>query len=325
MAKKILSHYDFTRNQIQNAVLHLLAAAPASPTAGVNYFNTTSNKYLWHDGTNWIDPLDRAAHSGTQLAATISDFNTAVRLNRLDQMAAPTAAVSLNSQRITNLAEPTTGTDAATRNFVESLVNGTDWKNSVRIATTANITLSGLQTIDAVSGAVDDRVLVKNQTTGSENGLYLMKSGAWVRTTDADTSAEVTANLSVFVEEGATLADSQWRLTTNNPIVLGTTALTFGQIGSGSSYTGGTGISVAGNVISLDTAVAVRKYAADVGGSTSQVITHGLGTLDVVVQVYEISTGDTVECDVKRNSTSQVTLGFTVAPGAASLRVVVHA
>jgi hypothetical protein len=108
-----------------------------------------------------------------------------------------------------------------------------DWKESVRAATTANITLSGAQTIDGVSVIAGDRVLVKDQSTGADNGIYVCASGAWSRSTDADASAEVTANMAVPVEEGTANGDKIFILTTNNPITLGTTALTFTALSSG--------------------------------------------------------------------------------------------
>ncbi|WP_193407015.1 phage tail protein, partial [Pseudomonas citronellolis] len=125
----------------------------------------------------------------------------------------------------------------ATREYVDSAIvsamNKLDQKQSVRAATTANITLSGLQTLDGVALAAGDRVLVKNQTNAPDNGIYLAASGAWKRAGDADASAEVTPNLTVAVEEGSTQADSIWQLTTNAPIVLGTTALVFQNITTG--------------------------------------------------------------------------------------------
>ena len=326
MARKFLTPIDLTKNEIQNAVAQVLASAPSLPAVGQFYYDSTAGRLLYRGASAWIDPTDRANHTGTQLAATISNFDTQVRTNRLDQMAAPTAAVSMNSQRITGVATPTADTDAATKGYVDATLNGTDWKNSVRVASTANVaTLSGLLTIDGVTLVAGDRVLLKDQTTASANGIYVAASGAWTRSTDADANAEVTAGLSVMVTEGTTNADTQWRLTTNDAIVVDTTALTFAQIGAGVSYSQGSGISIAGNVISIDTAVVTRKFSGTLSTSaTSIAVTHNLGTLDVQVQVYELSTGDTVECDVTRNSTNQVTLGFASAPTANSLRVVVQ-
>jgi hypothetical protein len=324
MTKKILVHYDFSQNEIQNAKIQNLASAPSTPVAGQVWYNTTSGKLEYRGASANIDPTARANHTGTQLAATISDFGASVQAIRLDQHAAPTAAVSMNTQRITNLAEPTGAQDAATKNYVDAAVNGTDWKQSVRVATTANITLSGLQTIDGISVAAGERVLVKNQTTATENGLYNVASGAWSRTTDADQNVEVTAGLTVMVEEGTTHADSQWRLTTDGTVTLGATALTFAQIGAATSYTAGTGVTIAGNVVAVDTGVVVRKFAATIGGATSVAVTHGLNTTDVQCQAYLLATNELIECDIVRTSATQVTFGFAVAPAANSIRVTIQ-
>lgn len=194
----------------------------------------------------------------TLTASKISDFDTQVRTSRLDQMAAPTAPVSLNSQRITGLATPTADTDAATKGYVDAARSGLDVKESVRVATTADITLSGTQTIDGVAVVAGDRVLVKDQTTASANGIYVVAAGAWSRATDADTSAEVTAGLFTFVSEGATQADSGWVLITNDAITLGTTALTFVQFSGAGQIDAGTGMSKTGNTLNVGTASATR-------------------------------------------------------------------
>lgn len=108
-----------------------------------------------------------------------------------------------------------------------------DHKQSVRAATTANIALNGLQTLDGVVLVAGDRVLVKNQATAKDNGLYIAAAGAWSRAEDANISAEVTPGLVVHVEQGTTMADSRWQLVTDGAIVLGTTALTFQDVTKG--------------------------------------------------------------------------------------------
>lgn len=272
--------------------------------------------------------LARANHTGTQTASTISNFDSAVRASRLDQMAAPSAAVSMNSQRITGLANGVGATDAVNLSQLNEVLNGRQFKDAVRAATTANITLSGLQTLDGITLVAGDRVLVKNQTTASQNGIYVAASGAWGRAADADSTtadSEVKTGMTVMVSEGVTQADEQWTLTTNGAITVGTTALTFAKTGSASSFTPGAGINIGGNVISIDAAVVTRKASATLSTSAISIaLNHNLGTLDVQVQVYEVATGDTVECDVRRNSANQVTLGFAAAPAANSLRVVVQ-
>src|SRR5215510_10556517 len=113
---KFLAPLDMVKNEIRNFVLHLLASNPSSPTEGQQYHNTTDHHPYYHDGSAFNDLTDakklngqaasyylsRPNHTGTQTASTISDFDTAVRTSRLDQMAAPTANVSWNSQRLTN-------------------------------------------------------------------------------------------------------------------------------------------------------------------------------------------------------------------------------
>jgi hypothetical protein len=198
-----------------------------------------------------VDPLARANHTGTQLAATISDFDTQVRTSRLDQLSAPTANVPFNSVRITNLADPTAAQDAATKSYVDASSQGLDVKQSVRAATTANITLNGLQSVDGVSLVAGDRVLVKNQSTASANGIYVAGTGTWTRATDADTSAKVTPGLFAFAEEGTTNADSGWVLTTDAPITLGTTGLAFSQFSGAGQIVAGGGLTKTGSSIDV--------------------------------------------------------------------------
>ena len=105
-----------------------------------------------------------------------------------------------------------------------------DFKQSVRAATTANITLSGTQTVDGVSLSAGDRVLVKNQSTASQNGIYVVQSSAWTRSADASENSGVTSGLIVIVEQGSSNSRSFWFLSTANPITVGTTNLTFNNL-----------------------------------------------------------------------------------------------
>jgi hypothetical protein len=164
-------------------------------------------------------------------------------------MAAPTASVSLNTQKITGLADPTEAQDAATKAYVDAARSGLDVKASCRVATTANITLSGTQTIDGVSAIATDRVLVKNQTDESENGIWVVNASTWSRSTDADTDAEVTAGMFTFVEEGTVNGNSGFVLTTNNPIIVGTTDLVFAQFSGAGQIEAGDGLTKSGNTI----------------------------------------------------------------------------
>jgi hypothetical protein len=125
----------------------------------------------------------------------------------------------------------------ATRAYVDTKIMEElyklDSKQSVLVATTANIALAGLQVIDGVSVPEGARVLVKNQTVAKDNGIWIAAAPAWTRAPDADTNAEVTSALLVSVEQGATLADTRWQLVTDGVIVLGTTPLTFQNVTQG--------------------------------------------------------------------------------------------
>ena len=188
----------------------------------------------------------------TLTSAKVSDFDTQVRTSRLDQMTAPSADVSANSQKITSLATPTATTDAATKGYVDSVSQGLDVKDSVKVATTANITLSGTQTIDGVAVSADERVLVKDQSTASQNGLYLCKASAWARTSDLAAGANA-AGMFTFVEQGTVNADNGFSCTSNSgSAVVGTNDLTFAQFSGAGSVAAGDGLDKTGNTLSLD-------------------------------------------------------------------------
>lgn len=169
--------------------------------------------------------------------------------SRLNNLTAAGADYSMGGFKLTNLADPVSAQDAATKNYVDNMAAGLDFKPSCRVATTANITLSGTQTIDGVTVSAGDRVLVKNQATASQNGIYVVSASTWTRSTDADGATEVTANAFVFIEEGTTNADTAWVLTTNQPITLGTTSLTWSQF-SGGGGSGSSSIVTVGTVTS---------------------------------------------------------------------------
>lgn len=175
----------------------------------------------------------------------------------LSAVGAPTGDVAMASYKITGLGTPTNATDAATKGYVDSAAQGIDWKASVRAATTANVTLaSDLEdgdTLDGVTLATGDRILVKNQTTGSQNGIYVVAaSGAPSRSTDADTGAELTSNFAVFVEEGTINADQGYVLTNDGTITVGTTALSFTQFTGLGQVVAGDGLTKSGNTINVN-------------------------------------------------------------------------
>jgi len=160
-----------------------------------------------------------------------------------------------NTGILRGLADPLQAQDAATKAYVDSVATGLDIKASVRAATTENITLSGLQIIDEVSLVAGDRVLVKNQTDKTQNGIYVVSEGAWVRSSDADNTpntGEVTAGMFTFVEEGTVNKDCGFCLVTNDPVELGTTELDFQQFSGAGTYNAGDGLDLTGTFFSVD-------------------------------------------------------------------------
>lgn len=233
----------------------------------------------------------------------------------LSGLAVPTAAVSLNNQKITNLADPTTDTDAANKRYVDGVAAGLDFKASVRAATTTNIALSGVQTIDGVALSAGERVLVKNQTTGTENGIYVVAAGAWTRATDFDTSAEASPGSLVFVEEGTTQADTSWVLSTNGPITLGTTALVWTQFGAAQTFVAGNGLTLAGNTFAVGAGTGITVNADDVaiaagGVNTTQLADNGVTTAKIAdgqVTSAKIADGTITDADISGTAAIAVT------------------
>jgi phage-related tail fiber protein len=204
------------------------------------------------DGSAAVDLVLTLANSGvtagtyTKVTVDSKGRVTVGATASLSDLSAPTADFSFGGYKLTNLAEPVSSTDAATKNYVDSVAQGLDIKASSRAATTSNITLSGEQTIDGVSLVAGDRVLVKNQSTASENGIYVVAAGSWTRASDADTWAKLVSAFS-FIEEGTTQSDTSWVCTVNQGGTLGSTAVTFTQFGAASEYLAGDGLSLTGN------------------------------------------------------------------------------
>ena len=162
--------------------------------------------------------------------------------------------------------DPTTGLQASTKQYVDASLANAAWKSPVACATTTNITLSGEQTIDGITTSAS-RVLVKNQTTTSQNGLYISGAGAWVRSSDASTGAEL-VNMAVFSTTGTINAGTLW-INSNNAITIETTSVTFIQFASGVAYTNGTGIGLSGAVFSNTGVLSITGTTNQISASTS--------------------------------------------------------
>lgn len=147
--------------------------------------------------------------------------------------------------------DPTQALGAATKQYVDAAAEGLTIKRACRVATTTNITLSGLQAIDGITVVANDRVLVKEQTNKSQNGIYVASASAWARASDFNSSANIVTNAFTFVSVGSTQADTGWTLITDPPINVGTTLLEFTQFSGAGQIVAGTGLNKTGNTISM--------------------------------------------------------------------------
>jgi len=234
--------------------------------------------------------------SGSAAAPTFRAL-VAADLLKLNEFTAPDGAVSLNSQKITNLADPTADADAANKGYVDGVAQGLDVKDSVKATTTANITLSGTQTIDGISLSADDRVLVKNQNTASENGLYLCKASSWTRTDDLAAGADA-AGAFVFVEQGTVNAENGFVCTSNKgSAVVGTNNLTFAQFSGAGQITAGDGLDKSGNTLSLD----LKSNGGVVFESTELAVDLGASSITGTLGVSDGGTGATSASNARSN------------------------
>lgn len=198
-----------------------------------------------------VNPVGSLAATDVQaaLAELASEADTDEQ-NLADHIADPTGAHAASAVSVTPVGDISASdvqaalaeldSEKASVQFVNDSIAGLSWKAPVRAATTADITLSGEQTIDGVAIVAGDRVLVKDQTAGEQNGIYVAAVGAWSRSTDANTSNEI-RQAAVLVEEGTANADKGFSLQTNTPFVLNTTPLTFGPFGYSGTPTGPAG------------------------------------------------------------------------------------
>jgi len=284
----------------------------------------------------------------------------------LSSLSAPTGDLSIGTHKLTNVTDPTGAQDAATKAYVDALAQGAVWKPEASYATTAalaaNTYANGTAGVGAtltansngIMAAVDgqtpvagDIILVKNEATAANNGLYTVTSigsggtpYVLTRIIQMDSAGEI-AGSATLVRTGTTNAQQGFVVSGAGPFTVGTTAINWVQFtgvaditaGAGLTKTGnsldvgaGTGISVAADSVGIDLAVVARKFAVDIGdgSSTSIVITHNLGTLDVLATVYDKSSPNSdVWCDVQHTSTNTATLVFSVAPTTNQYRAVV--
>lgn len=319
-------------------------------TFGASSSDGSATSVSHSDHTHGTPLHNNAAHSAINLSA----------------LATPTANVSFASYKITNLADPSADQDAATKSYVDSVAAGLNIHDPVAAGTTATLaSITGgsvtynngssgvgatltlgnaLTTLDGYSVVTGDRLMIKNEATAANNGIYTIDATKKIltRAIDADTSTELNGGDFFFVQNGTVLDNTGWVIV-DKVTTIGTTPVVFSQFSGAGTYTAGNGLTLTGTVFSvnagtgitvgsgttaIDTSVVVTKYAANVGDgtSTSITVTHNLGTRDVEVTVYDNSSPYAeVTCDVQHTSTTAITLLFSVAPTSNQYRVVVHA
>jgi len=429
MAQKFLTNIDLNQNQLINAKFEALATDPSSGNfEGRMYFNTATFTLKVYANAAWrksVHSIVSGGGAGIAEALTVSESNgtvtltlavadsdsdgllTAAFFNDLTDATSSATAnklVKRDASGNVSVATPTADAHAATKAYVDAARSGLDVKQSVRAATTAAVLLaSGLENTDVIDGvtlATGDRVLVKNQGTASENGIYVVQaSGAAVRATDFDGSGEVSGGAFTFVEEGTINADSGFVVTSNGAITVGTDAITWVQFSGAGAITAGDGltqtgttinavgtagrISVSADAINIDTGyigqntittlgtittgtwngtaitvanggsgattaavarqnlgivtsagtsttstpalarIAKQACAASAAGTSSTVVTHLFNSTDVIVQIYEVSSGATVVGDVVRTNADTVTVTLLGTISAADYTIVV--
>ena len=325
---KFVTNLNLNQNELQNGKFQVVASDPAVDNfEGRLIYNSTEKTIKVYTGTAWRKMVHSVSVAGSASAAlTVSESNGAVSLTpnlatsssdgvmsssdktKLDNATADASASTLvlrDGNANIKVATPTDSAHAATKGYVDAARSGLDVKASVRVATTAPINLAADledgDILDGVTLVTGDRVLVKNQSTGSENGIYVVvASGAASRSEDADTNTEVTAGMFTFVEQGTVNADSGWVLTTNQPIVLGSTSLTFVQFSGAGQIDAGGGLTKTGNTL-------------DVGGTADR-ITVNSDSVDIAstyVGQSSITTLGTVTSGTWDATTIAVTAGGT--------------
>ena len=306
----------------------------AQTSFGSSSANGTSVDVARADHTHGTPVHDNSAHSAINLSA----------------LAVPTADVSMANYKLTNVATPTNSTDAANKGYVDAAIEGLTWKVAANLFSDTDVALTGntgtlnIDTYGALTSAEDGyRIVLANQTTDTEDGIYVYNDNGTTytlsRAADASTFQEL-EGATIYVLEGTTKAGTSW--TQSNHYLTSFAGQTWVQLAGPGVFTAGNGISIASNVISavagsgitvtsgginIDTTSVVRKFAADVGDTTntSYTVTHNLGTRDVVVSIYDNSSPYAeVVADVQHTSTNAVTVLFSVAPSTNQYRVVVH-
>jgi|TARA_B100001540_G_C15779441_1_gene630250 hypothetical protein len=295
--------------------------AASATQAGVVELATDTETNAGSSTTRAVTPANVNAFTGSTNIATVGTISsgtwsgTALVAAKVPNLEALTVGghIDVNAKRIGNLAAPVSANDAARKVDVDNAVIGLDVRDSVKVVQTANEPSltgnSGAYVIDGVTLAAGDRVLLQNQSTASENGIYAINtpSGSthsMSRASDLDSNDDCSANMFFFVEEGTNYADSGWVCTTNETVTL--TNMTFSQFSGAGQITAGNGLDKTGDTLSVDLktnggiVIESTEMAVDLGASS---ITGTLGVADGGTGATSLTTGTVL----LGNSTSAIT------------------
>lgn len=375
------SAQDFLKIPVRGLRPEASTVAPTNPQPGQLWTDTslTPPKVKWYDGSQWVpadassiptgsitdthisptaniqlsklavNPLNRTNHTGTQLAATISDFDTQVRSNRLDQLAVPTANVDVNGVRITNVAAPTNPGDAANKLYVDNSRAGISVKDPVRVAVGGNITLTSPgATLDGVTMTTGNSFLAFAQNTGTENGIYVFNgpTTAATRRTDANAAGQIPDGALVTVAEG-TRENYQFIQRASAAGAPGTWTQDWGVFAiGGQTYTAGTGLTITGTQFALSVPVSLTNGGtgattaatartnlgapgrfsgnlAALSAGVTATVTHNLGNSDVGVWFKTIADGRVIDFDWAATSPNVIAVYPDISMATDTVRAVI--
>lgn len=364
MATKFLTNIDLNQNQLINATFEVLGTAPNTGLfEGRMYYNSATDSIEVYSGSAWRKFVNSVTKSGDHTdAITLNESNGTVTitlnladvdsagllsstfwglLNGATSDATVSTLVKRDSSGNIKVATPTDAAHAATKGYVDAARQGLDVKQSVRAATTAAVNLSNeLEAGDTIDTTVTlvagDRVLVKNQGTASQNGIYVVQeTGAAVRATDANGTADtgtVSGGTFTFVEEGTANADSGWVVSSNGAINVGTDPMAWVQFSGAGAVVAGDGLTKDGatiNAVGTTDRISVSANAIDIASTyVGQSTITTLGTVTtgtwngVDIAVADGGTGASTAGDARTNLASTPTSGQTTST--AVLARVVH-
>lgn len=310
---------DTLTNKSINLANNTLTATSAQLATAISD-ETGTGVVVFSNTPTLVTPVLGAA-TATSITATSGNIviNAASGNNNVNLGPTGTGTVDVGSKRITSLAEPTADSDAATKYYVDAARSGLDIKNSVKAATTGNITLSNTQTIDGVALSIGDRVLVKNQTDPVQNGIYLVASSSWTRTTDADAPAELSPGTFVFVEQGTVNSDTGFVVTSDSVAIIGTDAINWTLFSTSGTLIAGAGLSKNGYTLEVNVANGIEvssdnvQLASTVAGAG---LTYTSGVLNIVGTADRITVNaDSIDIASTYVGQSTITTLGTIATG----------